>query len=267
MFKLLLVSDRDEVLSAFDNVTNWEFNGFRKPHVRHDVEGAKESLRKHHADGIIIALPEEEDARLVDFLQEEYPVLPIVEAGTTPEEVNAHLDELSRLLSHVNADFSSDQSDLTGMMIHARRRFFRKIAGGEKITREEMRQKLRLLRSRMDPDQPCALMRLEKLADDEEHLVGSWRDSDHLLERTLFQSFGGDVNGFHVLPLVLRDGRIYVLAVPLRGQETETTVEEMEKIIEKCVRNGLQHVEEYQGLYLKILEAKALPNMYAFCEG
>ena len=69
MYKLLLVSDREDVLDAFAQVDNWDYNGFAKPHIRHDPEGAKESLQKHHADGIAIALDRaESEEELIAFL-------------------------------------------------------------------------------------------------------------------------------------------------------------------------------------------------------
>ena len=67
MYRLLLVSDRDDVMEAYEQVHNWGFNGFNKPHLRHDLDGAKEALKKHHIDGIGMAL---EDAvrRAKDYI-------------------------------------------------------------------------------------------------------------------------------------------------------------------------------------------------------
>ena len=56
MYKLLLVSDQEDVLKAFGQISNWELHGFKPPHIRHDYEGAVDSLAKHHADGICIAV-------------------------------------------------------------------------------------------------------------------------------------------------------------------------------------------------------------------
>ena len=62
MYKLLLVSDQEEVLNAFASINNWELLGFKPPHIRHDFEGTKDSLAKHHADGISLAVsPEQEE--------------------------------------------------------------------------------------------------------------------------------------------------------------------------------------------------------------
>ena len=84
MYKLLLVSDQEEVLDAFAQIKNWELLGFKQPHIRHDFEGAKDSLAKHHADGICIAVkPEETDAI------KEAAVLGIGGYVDIPEEIDA----------------------------------------------------------------------------------------------------------------------------------------------------------------------------------
>ena len=83
MYKLLLISDQKEVLDAFDQITNWELHGFKPPHIRHDFEGTKDCLVKHHIDGIAIALQHEEEQKILAFLQESYPLISIFEAGRT----------------------------------------------------------------------------------------------------------------------------------------------------------------------------------------
>ena len=247
MYKLLLVSDQEDVLDAFDRVDSWEYNGFHRPHIRHDVEGAKDSLRRHHADGIGIALEPEAERELMEYLQAEYPVLPIFEAGRTPTEVMEYLSELRTILNRVRADFSSDAFDEQQLLLRARR---------------ELGRNMRLLRSRMDPDKPCILMDLQKSSTEEDRLVGRWQDSDHLLERELFQSFGGDVKGFHVLPLVTDDGRVFVLAGALRGQEQQ---DDMVAALDQCVQAGIAHAEEYRGIHLRVTGVQVLPTLYAFC--
>lgn len=262
MYKLLLVSDQESVLEAFDQVHNWGYNGFNRPHIRRDLEGAKESLVRHHADGIAIALKPEAEKELLAFLQEKYPLLPIFEAGRTTTEVLAYLGELRMVLNRLRADFSSDNFDDRVMMLRARRHFFRKLVSGNQLTRAELYRRMRLLRSRMDPDRPCILMELEQSALEEDRLVGRWQDSDHLLERELFQSFGGDVKGYHVLPLVTQDGKVYVLAGALRDQPQE---EDMASTLNECIREGIQHAEEYRGIHLRVQSIQVLPSLYAFC--
>ena len=99
MYKLLLISDQEEVLRAFVEVGNWERTGFKQLHIRHDFEGAKDSLAKHHADGIAIAVEPEEEERILAYLQEYFPNVSIFEAGRTEQEILRYLSELKILLS------------------------------------------------------------------------------------------------------------------------------------------------------------------------
>lgn len=262
MYKLLLVSDREDVLEAYDQVHNWGYNGFSRPHIRRDLEGAKEALQKHHVDGIGIALDPEAEDQVIAYLRQEYPLLPIFETAANPADALAHLGGLKTLLNRLRSDFSSDTFDEQQMMIRSRRHFFRKLVSGPKMTSQEVRREMRLLRSRMDPDKTCILMELQQTALEEDRLVGRWQDSDHLLERELFQSFGGDVKGFHVLPLVTEEGKVIVLAGALRDQAQE---EDMTTALDECVREGIQHAEEYRGLHLRVTNVQVLPSLYALC--
>lgn len=262
MYKLLLVSDQEDVLEAFANIRNWGNNGFNKPHLRSDLDGAKESLKKHHADGIAMALSPDQEKELLAYLQEEYPLVPIFEAGRTTAEAEAYLGELRMVLNRLRADFASDSGDEHIMMLRARRHFFRRLVSGKPITQEELYRRMRLLRSRMDPDRPCILVDLEQSSLEDDRLVGRWQDSDYLLERELFQSFGGDVKGYHVLPLVTEDGRVFVLAGALRDQPQE---EDMATTMNECIREGISHAEEYRGIHLRMKGMQILASLYAFC--
>ena len=106
MYKLLLVSDQEEVLNAFAQIRNWEMLGFKQPHIRHDFEGTKDSLAKHHADGIAIAVIPEEEKKILAYLQEFFPNVPIFQAGRTREEVLRYLNELNILLNMDQKDRS-----------------------------------------------------------------------------------------------------------------------------------------------------------------
>ena len=262
MYKLMLVSDREDVLNAFDQVRNWGFNGFNQPHVRASVEGAREGLQRHHADGIAYALSPEENAKMFDFLRAEYPMLPIFEAGRTPLEVNKYLEELLKLLNRLHADFSSDFYDEQEMMIRARRHFFRGLVSGKQMTCEELTRNMMLLRSRMDARRPCVLMSMQLSGAADDGLEGLLQDRDHLLERELNHSLGGDVGGYHVLPLVTGDGRAFVLAGSLMDSEQE---ENITAILNEYVREGIRHAEEYRGIHLRVTEVHVMPSLYAFC--
>ena len=229
MYKLLLVSDRQEVLDAFAQVDNWELLGFRPPHIRHDFEGAVDSLKKHFCDGISLAVPRQEEEKILAYLRKNYPLVSIFEAGKTPQEVVHYLEELRVLLNRLHADFSEDEFNRLDMLQMCRHEFLRKVVAGQVACPADLYRNMRLLRSRMDPDRICALVQLEQPSVADDRLEGRWEYGPERMELTLVHSFGGDCGGYHFLPMVYPDGSVLVLVGPLREAAPENTPEEQRK--------------------------------------
>ena len=264
MYKLLLVSDQEDVLNAFSRIKNWELTGFKFPHIRHDFEGAKDSLAKHHADGICIAVNPEEEEKILAYLQTDFPRLSIFEAGRTEEEVLFYLNELKILLNRINADFYNERSNSTDVLQLCRHEFFRKVINGKIHQSDELRRNMRLLRSRMDADRPCLLIEIDQSAPFDK-LEGRWHFGKDRLEIALRNSFAGDLNGIHILPTVHSDGRILVLACPLHGVDTNMTVDTMTAMLTTYTADSIAHMKEYFGLDLHIAEIRVFPALTALC--
>ena len=131
MYKLLLVSDQEDVLNSFAGIKNWELLGFKQPHIRHDFEGTKDSLSKHHADGICIAVNPDQEEQILAYLQQYYPNVSIFEAGHSEEEVLRYLSELKILLNRIHADFYNERSNNRDILQLCRHEFFRKVINGK----------------------------------------------------------------------------------------------------------------------------------------
>jgi len=269
MYKLLLVSDQEEVLNAFDQIQNWELSGFKPPHIRHDYDGMLDSLSKHHADGISIAVtsPEEEEKMLM-YLQEYYPKVSIFEAGRTPDEVLRYLNELKILLNRIHADFSNERTyENADMLQVCRHEFFRKLINGKIEKPEDVYRNMRLLRSRMDADRPSMLIELSLPQISDDQLEGRWHYGEERLELALRNSFGGDYNGMHILPTIHPDGRILVLCCPLHGVEQPySNIDEMTATMTAYIAKCIQHMKEYQGLELHIADIRILPALTVLCK-
>ena len=264
MYKLLLVSDQEEVLNAFAGIQNWELHGFKQPHIRHDFEGAKDSLAKHHADGICIALDPDEEEKLLAYLQANFPDVSIFEAGRNEEQVLRYLNELKILLNRVHADFYNDRLSTKDVLQQCRHEFFRKVINGKIRNSEDLHRNMRLLRSRMDADRPCLLIEIEQSAPFDK-LEGRWHYGKERLEVALRTSFAGDLNGIHILPTVHSDGRILVLACPLHGVDTDMTVDSMTAMLTSYTADSIQHMKEFFGLDLHIAEIRVFPALNALC--
>ena len=100
MYKLLLATDRPEVLDAFGEIRDWERLGFRPPRTAGSADAAEESLRAHHADAVAVALPPEEERKLVEDMGcPHWHLRPIMRAAADRETVLKDVMELELLLS------------------------------------------------------------------------------------------------------------------------------------------------------------------------
>ena len=264
MYKLLLVSDQEKVLNAFAQIKNWEMLGFKAPHIRHDYEGMIDSLSKHHADGICIAVDPEEEEKILAYLQTDFPRLSIFAAGQTEEEVLFYLNELKILLNRIHADFYNERVNATDVLQTCRHEFFRKVINGKVMTSDELHRNMRLLRSRMDADRPCLLIEIEQSAPCDK-LEGRWHFGQDRLEVALRNSFAGDRNGIHILPTVHDDGRILVLACPLHGVDNDMTVDKMTAMLTSYTAVSIAHMKEFYGLELHIVDIRVFPALTALC--
>lgn len=152
------------------------------------------------------------------------------------------------------------------MLQECRHDFFRKLLTGRIEHKDDLVRNMRLLRSRMDPDRPCLLVELAQPDSTEsDKLEGRWHYGADRLELALRNSFGGDIEGFHILPTVHTNGRILVLCCPLYGVESSVTGEKMTTVLTEHISDGIAHLKEFFGLDLQISEIRILPSLYVLC--
>lgn len=257
MYKLLLATDKPNVIETFQAVTSWESLGFRAPRVVSTVQTAMDSLKKHHADGIAVAFDKENEAALEAYLSQEYPILPIINASKQPGQVIDNVCELRSLLSRTHADFSNDSFGEADMLQLCRHEFFRALIGGEIHRPEDVVRRMRLLRSHMSPDQPCVLLELA-LPEGDTFLTGRWHYGTERLEVALRNFFGVELEGMRMLVSVLADERIFLLACPMLGQEAGDSIS---GVVYSHAEESIAHVKEYLGLHLSIASVRILPNL------
>ena len=264
MYKLLLVSDRQEILDAYAGIANWEMLGFKAPHIRHDCEGAKDSLARHHADGIAIAVPAEEEEQIIRYLDDHYPNVSILTASARTDEIMRSLNELGILLNRTHADFSNDDIGEEEMLQYCRHEFFRKLMDGKVQSETEMRRNLRLLRSRMDPEKPCITVSLDQ-PEGSDLLSGRWHYGPERLEVALMNFFGRELEGWRILPAVLPGNRIMMLCCPLINRDDTASGDSMTAKVTSHTSDSIAHVRQYLGLELNISGIHVLPSLASLC--
>lgn len=257
MYKLLLATDRAEVLEAFNAVTAWESMGFRAPRIVTSVNGAIKSLKEHHADAIAFSFTGQDENMLMDHLQVFYPLLPIFSAEETPGALMTVLKELRTLLGRTHADFSNDDFGMEDMLRICRHEFFRALLQDRVAGEESVSRCLRLLRSKMDPDRPCVVVELA-MPQDSDFLKGRWHYGTDRLEVALRNFFGVEVAGMRMVAAVLPDERIYLVAGAMKGAQQPDS---MTGIVTAHVQECMRHVKEYLHLDLTMKSIRVLPRL------
>ena len=265
MYKLLLATDRPEIMNAFGAVSSWESLGFKAPRMVSSAQGAIESLKRHHADGIAYALSDRDEKLLGACLAEDYPLLPIFEAGRTQAEVVNAVCELRALLNRTHADFSNDSFGEADMMQLCRHEFFRALLGGMITDQSAVMRRMRLLRSRMDPTRSCVVVELT-MPEGDSYLKGRWHYGTERLEVALRNFFGVELNGMRMLVSVLPDERIFLLACPMLGESSEQE-DSMTGLVSSHAQECIGLVSEYLGLNLSIAGIRVLPNLSSLAAG
>lgn len=220
MYKILLVTDRPEILDAFQAVSSWESLGFRVPRICNSAEGAIACLKAHHVDGIGIRLDMEQEALLMGHLTAFYPILPIFAVSENAGELVENITELRSLLNRTHADFSNDNFGEADMLQVCRHEFFRDLLS-ERITgKKYVLNHMRLLRSRMDPQAACVMVDLS-LPTGEEYLAGRWHYGPERLEVALRNFFGAELQGMRIVVAVVAPDHVRVLCCPMLGTQCE----------------------------------------------
>ena len=264
MYKLLLVTDRPEVVTAFQGVASWESRGFKSPRIVASADEALESLSRHHADGIAYALPREQAIALTLKLIQHYPLLPVMRAADDTATVIKDVAELEALLNRTHADYSDDRYNYAEMLQLARHEYFRSVIGGQIGDPDAMIRHLRLLRSRMDTDRACVLIQLG-LPDDDGYLADHWRYGPDRLEVAMRNIFGAELAGMRILVSVLPDERLFLLACPMFGENAPGVDQGLTDIVMAQTRASIEHVRDYLDIDLKVASIRVLPALTALC--
>lgn len=260
MYKLLLATNRPEILSAFQAVSSWEGMGFRPPRIVSTAHDAVETMKKHHVDAIAYALDSGDEVILHAHLCEHYPILPIFEAARTHAGVMRAITELRTLLNRLRADYSDDNATQHDMLQICRHDFFRELLGGRIHTRADVLTQLRLLRSRMDPHRPCVVVDL-RMPGGETYLSSRWHYGAERLEVAMRNIMGVELNGMRMLVSVLPDERVKLLCCPMLG--ADVYADSITATVSSHTQESMEHIEEFLGLSLEISNIQILPALTA----
>lgn len=261
MYKLLLATDRREIQDVFSSIESWESMGYRAPRVVTSAEGAIACLKSHHVDALAYFLPKAQEEMLYMHLQQFYPNLPVFQASWEKRDQVAVLNELRALLNRTHADFSNDNFGEADMMQLCRHEFLRALLSGQVHHKQEVLSKLRLLRSRMDPEKACVVLDME-LPSGPEFMAGRWHYGSERLEVALRNFFGAELSGLRMVISAVAPHQVRLLACPMLGEAPQGGEDESMtgRVVEHADEAILQ-VREYLDLDMQIVNIRVLSSI------
>ncbi|MEF9879106.1 MAG: hypothetical protein RSE58_05670 [Clostridia bacterium] len=257
MYRLLIVTQSQDVKNMFASMEGWETLGFKPPRIRSDMDEAVECMHKHHIDAIALDKSPALEG-LEAYLTKECPNLPIFAIEATPEEQLATIKEVFSLLTRLNADNSNDEYDDGYLLSQQRERWVKQAMSGLVATTDEMNKQLRLYRFRERSDVPCVLARL-CLSDGESFLSERWHYGSERLETALRNFFGTQHDHMLLHVAVVSPEEVRVLCYPCQPEEGLS-----ESVAYDFVQETVEQIEHYLGLELKVLDVCRVPGLNAF---
>lgn len=261
MYRIMLVTDRPEVLAALEEISSWESLGFRPPRVCHSAESAIAALKAHHVDGLGMALGKSDEDLLMAHLTAFYPILPIYAVSDVADEMLDNIRELRKLLNRTHADFSNDNFGEGDMLQVCRHEFFRALLSEQIERRKDVVDRMRLLRSKMDAEAPCVLVDLA-VPDGGEFLSGRWHYGPERLEVALRNFFGAEFHGMRMVVAVVAPDHVRLLCCPMTGVAQDVDADDsVTSLVNEHTQEAMEQARIYLDLELSLTSIRVLPNV------
>ena len=190
--------------------------------------------------------------------------MPIFAVSKNVTELLESVTELRSLLNRTHADFSNDSFGEADMLQICRHEFFRALLSEQIASKQDVINRMRLLRSRMDPEAPCVLVDLS-LPDGTEYLSGRWHYGTDRLEVALRNFFGAEFHGMRMVPAVVAPDHVRLLCCPMLGV-AQTEDESITSLVSEHTLESMDQARTYLDLELCLTSIRVLPSVTALAQ-
>lgn len=257
MYRLLIVTDDQNVRDMFASMEGWEALGFKPPRLRDTVEEAMECMRRHTIDAIAVK-PSPAYDELLAYLNDQRRDMPVFQIEHTAEEQLRTVREVYSLLTRIHADDSNDDYDPVRMLEQQRERWMRKVIGGL-IPSLDMLERQRIMYRCLEKlDVPCVLARLE-LPTDDDFLSERWHYGSERLEVALRNFFGREHDHMLMHVAVISQEEVRILCYPLNEEDGLS-----ENAAYDYVQETVEQIAGYLGLEMKVTDVRRIAGLKAF---
>lgn len=256
MYRLLLVSDKEDVRSLYEHFAEWETLGFEKPAVAADAQAGIERLKGNRYDAVSWLLSVSEGKRFFSYLSRQ-PEMLGMETARDEARLRREISVARRTLSSRDAARKTKQvDDVTRVM---QWEFYSDLLRGTAYDREKIDERMRSLKMTVtDASRPIATSSF-RLPQGDYFLAEVWRYGRDRLENALkniFEVYDGDM--IYVL-LIINPHHMRMLGIPTREMPSEEVYARVKQHLSRCE----ELLRGYFELTLDIKRIVSYENLYA----
>lgn len=260
MYKLLLVTDRDDVRGTFAGIQDMNRLMFDPVAPVGSVKEALAYLRRPGADAIAIDLSGENDRPLYEHLNEHYPYLPIMRTHRRGDGLRNELALLREVLDQLHGDFSDYDSNPLMTLTRLQQETLHKLLEERLANRNELYSRLLLARSALSPERPCLLFEFD-LPDGASFLENRWSHGFERLDLSLRANFFGHIPGpLTYAAALISPLRLRVLACPV-ADVTDKELDVLSAQAQQLVLGTAAQVKIYMDLDLVCTRFRVLDKL------
>lgn len=256
MYKLLLVSDKQDVRELYTNFSDWENLGFEQPTVALDAQDGIDKLSKNRYDAISWLLSVCEGKKFFAYLSRR-PEMLGVQTARNEETLRREISSARRTLSSRDAFRQMKQVDDVTRAMQAE--FFRDLLRGAAYDQEKIDERCRSLGMKeFDANVPVCLASF-RLPQGDYFLAEVWRYGRDRLENALKNIFENGGDDLHCVLLIINPHHMRLLAMP----REEMTADEVARQMETHLAHSKASLEAYFELQLDIKRIVKYDSLYA----
>ena len=191
MYRLLLVTDREEVVNTFQRVENLSEKMIAPITIIKDIQEAIEYLERHTIDAVGYSFRYNDPSRLHAYLTEQRPSLPIFQTHHHDDTLQDELQRIRRFLDRIRLDDRDEDYDEVQVIQYLRDELMQQLLSRQISDPMELKSRLKLVRGQdLSLDKPAFLVDFD-MPQGELYVDGRWHYGRERLESALRNNFFG----------------------------------------------------------------------------
>ena len=260
MYKLLLVTDREDIVEAFSGIQDWGRLMFDPVVTLDNTADAIKLLDRHYTDAVGISLANQNPAPLMRHLEKKHPFLPIYHPQNQLDALRDELRFVREHLDRLHADFSDDDYHVDMAVELLRDDLMRRLLLREVGSQQELKSRLSLCRAHFAADRHCFLSELHMPSGDQ-YLHSRWRYGPERLVMALRANFlGRFVDNIYYGTALLDPGHLRIIACQVENQ-TEGDLDSLSRQVQEHIGKMVQDVKAYLDLDLHMAQFAMLKSI------